>query len=118
MQDQWLKIKQCFTQMREAPDQPPAKCQTTQQLAMAAAKFMKPRQDVVTQRKLAQRIKFICFGEQMKNTMLVFGVAMWLLALWFIPWLIICASSFVGGYYIFDHYITWLDKEFEDFGKW
>lgn len=63
MQDQWLKIKQCFTAMQTAPDQPPAKCQTTQQLAILAAKFMKPRQDLASQRKLAKRIEFICFGE-------------------------------------------------------
>lgn len=62
MQDQWLKIKQCFTQMQSAPDQPPPRCQTPQQLAMAAAKFMKPRADQGTHRKLAERIKFICFG--------------------------------------------------------
>ena len=63
MQEKWLKIKQCFTQMHLAPDEPPAKCQTTQQLAMAAAKFMKPRQDLATQKKLARRIEFICFGD-------------------------------------------------------
>jgi hypothetical protein len=63
MQEAWLKIKQCFTQMQLAPEQPPAKCQTNKQLAMAAAKFMKPRQDLATQRKLAKRIEFICFGE-------------------------------------------------------
>ena len=63
MQDQWLKIKQCFTQMQSAPDQPPPRCQTPQQLAMAAAKFMKPRQDLATQKKLARRIEFICFGD-------------------------------------------------------
>jgi hypothetical protein len=57
------KIKQCFTSMREAPDEDPQGCKTHQQLSKAAAKFMKPRADAMTLRKLTSRIQFIAFGE-------------------------------------------------------
>lgn len=63
MQADWLKIKQCFVQMQQAPDQPPKSCKTKKDLALAAAKLMKPRQTREAQHKLAQRIEFICFDE-------------------------------------------------------
>lgn len=63
MHNDWLKIKSCFTSMREAPEEPPKSCKTHQDLARAAAKFMKPRGDAMTIRKLASRVQFIAFGE-------------------------------------------------------
>jgi hypothetical protein len=63
MNSDWLKIKGCFKAMQEAPDEPPKTCRTHNDLARAAAKFMKPRGDALAIRKLASRVQFIAFGE-------------------------------------------------------
>ncbi len=63
MQNDWLKIKSCFTQMSAAPDQMPTGCKNRRELAVKAARVMKPRADSMVIRRLASRIMFVAFGE-------------------------------------------------------
>lgn len=63
MNDEWNKIKSCFGAMASAPEAPPQSAVTTKQLSQAAARYMKPRGDSGTIRKMTERIQFICFGE-------------------------------------------------------
>lgn len=63
MNEDWLKIKECFTAMAGASDFPPRFEMTRKQMSIAAARYMKPRSDATAIRKLSERIMFICFGE-------------------------------------------------------
>lgn len=59
----WQKICGLFKALEGAPQEPPMGATTHYQLSLAAAKYMKPKGDKLTIRKLASRVQFIAFGE-------------------------------------------------------